>query len=384
VEIEGRLYADRAAVSILIKNGLIKKITRINAFKNRQFKEFIIAPGFIDNQINGYLSYDFSRNDLTVDKIERITKKLWEQGVTTYLPTLISESRERLTENFRILAQARKNPDIKQSIPGFHLEGPYLSPLDGYRGAHNVKYVRKPDWREFMEWYEASEENIIEVSLAPEIEGALEFISKLRQKGIVVALAHHNADAEVVKKAVDAGARISTHLGNACANRISRHYNPIWPQLADDRLMASIIVDGLHLTPEEVRVFYKVKGPFNTILVSDLSSLAGMPPGEYERFGQKVVVQPNGMISLPSQNVLAAASFMISKGIENMLRFTGCTLAQAVNLASRNPARLLGLTDRGEIKKGLRADLVLFEMSNHQIEIQKTIVGGRVVFDKSE
>ncbi|HID39808.1 MAG TPA: N-acetylglucosamine-6-phosphate deacetylase, partial [Calditrichaeota bacterium] len=252
------------------------------------------------------------------------------------------------------------------------------------RGAHNVKYVRKPDWREFMEWYEASEENIIEVSLAPEIEGALEFISKLRQKGIVVALAHHNADAEVVKKAVDAGARISTHLGNACANRISRHYNPIWPQLADDRLMASIIVDGLHLTPEEVRVFYKVKGPFNTILVSDLSSLAGMPPGEYERFGQKVVVQPNGMISLPSQNVLAAASFMISKGIENMLRFTGCTLAQAVNLASRNPARLLGLADRGEIKKGLRADLVLFEMSNHQIEIQKTIVGGRVVFDKSE
>ena len=384
MEIEGRLYADRAAVSILIKNGLIKKITRINAFKNRQFKEFIIAPGFIDNQINGYLSYDFSRNDLTVDKIERITKKLWEQGVTTYLPTLISESRERLTENFRILAQARKNPDIKQSIPGFHLEGPYLSPLDGYRGAHNVKYVRKPDWREFMEWYEASEENIIEVSLAPEIEGALEFISKLRQKGIVVALAHHNADAEVVKKAVDAGARISTHLGNACANRISRHYNPIWPQLADDRLMASIIVDGLHLTPEEVRVFYKVKGPFNTILVSDLSSLAGMPPGEYERFGQKVVVQPNGMISLPSQNVLAAASFMISKGIENMLRFTGCTLAQAVNLASRNPARLLGLADRGEIKKGLRADLVLFEMSNHQIEIQKTIVGGRVVFDKSE
>jgi N-acetylglucosamine-6-phosphate deacetylase len=380
MEIEGNFYLDDSPVKIEVRNGLISKIIRIEHPADKSNKKLYIAPGFIDNQVNGYLSYSFIREGLTVDQVRTITKAFWKAGITTYLPTLVTSSRELLTQNFNILKDALRDPEIALSIPGFHLEGPYISPIDGYRGAHDQRWVRQPDWEEFMEWYRASGENIIEVALAPEIEGGLDFIAKLKEKNIVVALAHHNASAEIIKKAVDAGATLSTHLGNGCANMIHRHNNPLWPQLADDRLMASIIVDGFHLTPEEVRVFYKVKGPEKTILVSDLSSLAGMPPGEYERFGKTVVVHPNGMIALPSQNVLAAASFLITKGVGNIMRFTQCSLADAVHLATRNPARLIGLEDRGEIIPGKRADLVLFSLDDYEVKVKKTYLAGKLVY----
>lgn len=232
-----------------------------------------------------------------------------------------------------------------------------------------------------MQWYEASGENILEVTLAPELEGAIDFILKCRQKNIVVALGHHNGSAEIIKQAVDAGARVSTHLGNGCANLIHRHDNPLWPQLAEDRLMASLIVDGYHLRPEEVMTFYKVKGPERTLLVSDVTSLGGMPPGNYELFGEEVVMTPEGKITMPSEDVLAGASYLITRGIENMMRFTQCSLAEAINMASRNPARLLGLDDRGEIAEGKRADLVLFTLDDGNLIVRKTIVAGEVVYD---
>ena len=216
--------------------------------------------------------------DLTQEQIQEITEAFWKEGITTFLPTLTSSSFEITHKNFGILAEAIKDPRIGQSIPGFHLEGPYISPLDGFRGVHPKSHIRQPDWEEFSKWYDAADRKILEVTLAPELEGSIDFIKKCRTKNIVVALGHHNGSAEIVKKAADAGATVSTHLGNGCANHIHRHDNPIWPQLADDRLAASIIVDGFHLRPLEVQVFYKVKGKENTILVSDIVRLAGSAP----------------------------------------------------------------------------------------------------------
>ena len=120
------------------------------------------------------------------------------------------------------------------------------------------------------------------ITLAPEINGAFEFIRKCRKKGIIVSLGHHNGPAEIIKQAIDNGAGLATHLGNGCASIINRHLNPIWPQLADDRLMISFICDGFHLPPEVIQVFYKVKGAENIIITSDITSYAGLPPGEYK------------------------------------------------------------------------------------------------------
>ncbi|GAJ12438.1 unnamed protein product, partial [marine sediment metagenome] len=147
-----------------------------------------------------------------------------------------------------------------------------------------------------------------------------------------------------------------------------------------DRLTASIIVDGHHLRPEEVQTFFKVKGRDRTILVSDTNKLAAMPPGEYERHGKKVLVTPEGMITVPGKGILAGASFPVSVCVGNVMKFTNCSLADAIHMASINPARLLSLSDRGEIRPGKRADLILFELKDYRLDIKKTIVGGKIVY----
>ena len=380
--IEGIFYLDNSPVEITIKNGKIARIQRKEKLDNLSLSNTYIAPGLIDHQVNGYLSYSFVGENLTKEQIEQITKAFWEQGITTYLPTLTTNSFEIIHKNFGILAAAIKDPNIGQSIPGFHLEGPYISPYDGFRGVHPKSHIRPPDWEEFSKWYKAADQKILEVTIAPELENAIEFIEQCRAKDIIVAIGHHNGSAAQIKQATDAGASVSTHLGNGCANTIHRHDNPIWPQLADDRLAASIIVDGFHLRPEEVQTFYKVKGPEKTILVSDIVRLAGSPPGIYEDFGTQVEVTKEGKVMMPSQNVLAGASFLITAGVENIMKFTQCSLGTAIDMASRNPANLLGLDDRGVISVGKRADLILFTLEEGKIALQKTFVGGEMVFER--
>lgn len=378
----GRFYLDGQPVSIGTVDGYISQIRRHDKVADAQLSDVFIAPGLIDNQVNGYGSVGFTAPGLTVEGVRTATRALQKEGVTSYLPTVITASPDRLLQNFAILARAVCEPDIALAVPGFHLEGPYISPEQGFRGAHNEKWIRPPNWQEFRAINAAAGGRILQVTVAPEIEGAVPFIRNCVEQGIVVALGHHNGSADAIRRAVDAGAVISTHLGNACANLIDRHENPLWPQLADDRLMASVIVDGLHLRPEEVRVFFKVKGPERVVLISDVTEFAGLPPGEYAWDDRKVVVTPEGKIVYAEQNVLAGASFPITKGIGNIMRFTGCSLADAIGMATRNPARLNGLHDRGEIQVGKRADLVLFTLKDAKLVIQKTIIGGRVVYEK--
>ncbi len=190
-----------------------------------------------------------------------------------------------------------------------------------------------------------------------------------------------NGNAKQIKEATDAGASMSTHLGNGCANMINRHNNPLWPQLADDRLSASLIVDGFHLNKEEVQSFYKIKGNKNTILVSDALDLAGLEPGEYTRWERTVLLTPD-VVKFPAENVLAGAASPISSCVGNMMKFTGCSLSEAIQMASTNPARLIGLNNLGEIKEGKRADLILFTIENGEVVIQQTIVAGKAVYSK--
>lgn len=379
-KIEAIHFADGNPIQIEIARGLITRIIRKSSLDDPSKATVFVAPGLIDSQVNGYLSVNFASPGLTLEGIRTATQGLWKAGVTTYLPTVTTNTHELFLANFRVLASALTDPEIGASIPGFHLEGPYISPEDGYRGAHTREWVRPPNWKEFQEINAAANNKIIEVTLAPEMEGAMEFIAHCAKAGIVVGLGHHNASAAVIQQAVDNGAAISTHLGNGCANVIHRHLNPLWPQLAEDRLMASLIVDGFHLRPEQVRVFYRTKGPGRILLTSDVTKLAGMPPGEYDYEGRKVVLTPQGMARLPEQDVLAGAALPITAGVSNIMRFTGCSLSEAIQMATQNPAQLYGLRDRGEIRVGRRADLILFTLNQGDMQIHQTLLAGKSVY----
>jgi N-acetylglucosamine-6-phosphate deacetylase len=377
--VKGIFYEDGKEISIAILNGKIERIDRLSSGSDTQ--KVFVAPGLIDLQINGYLGIDFSDQKLTIENIRNITKSLWKVGVTTFLPTVTTNSREKLLKSFSILSGALEDKEIGMSIPGFHLEGPYISPIEGFRGSHMEKYIRDPDWVEFKELEKSAHNGIKMITLAPEVKGAIPFIKKFTDAGVVVSLGHHNGSAELIKQAVEAGATMSTHLGNGCANMIDRHNNPLWPQLADDRLTATIIVDGFHFKKEEVQCFYKMKGIDHTVLVSDIVDLAGLKPGEYTR-EEKVVVLTPDVVKYPADNVLFGAASPITTDVSNVMKFTDCCLGDAIQMASSNPARSLGLNDIGEIKLGKRADLVLFTLEDGRIVIQNTIVGGKIVYSK--
>lgn len=378
-DLEGILYSDGGWVNISTKNGKISGINRLS--KGDKGSKIYVAPGLLDVQINGYMGVDFSGPDLTVEGVRKATKALWKAGVTTYFPTIITSDFKRMKRNFAILAEAQKDPEIGGSIPGFHLEGPYISPLPGFRGAHLEKYIKNPDWDEFQELQKAANNGIKLITLAPELEGAIPFIRNCVANGIIVALGHHNGSAVDIERAIDAGAKMATHLGNGCANEINRHHNPLWPQLADDRITPSIIADGFHLTKEEVRSFYKVKGPNKTILVSDALDLAGLPPGEYTRGERTLLLTPN-VVKLPKENVLAGAASPISACVGVIMDYTQCTLNDAIQMASTNPAKMFSLNELGEIGQGKRADIILFELDDNKVIIHKTFVSGQLVYSK--
>jgi N-acetylglucosamine-6-phosphate deacetylase len=385
-QIEGLFYLDHAPMRVEIEDGKISKMIRMEELSDPENKNYI-APGLIDNQVNGYngVSFIYEGNDLSEQDIENITKAIWKSGVTTYIPTLRTNPQDLLIKNITILANSKNNPTIRGSIPGFHLEGPYISPLDGFRGSHALKNVREPNWEEFLEVYEASGRNILQVTLAPEVEGAMDLIPKLRELDIVVAIGHSNANKQQITGAADRGAQTVTHIANGMGNTINRHHNPLWPQLAEDRLMISMIADGFHLLPEQLRVFYKAKGADKTILTSDATRYAGMPPGKYlNTEGDTILLTPDGAARYLARNVLSGSASPISKGVGNMMKSTGCSLAEAIQMASSNPARLYHLSDRGEILPGKKADLIVFTIEDFKMEIKKTIVGGELVYEAAK
>jgi N-acetylglucosamine-6-phosphate deacetylase len=372
-------YETGKTVKIEINDGVIQGISELKKPEGKNANLFV-APGLIDNQTNGYAGIDFSHETFTPDGMRTAAKAIWRDGVTTFFPTLITNSHDNLIRNFKILSETLKDNILKDSIPGFHLEGPYLSTEEGFYGCHPVHHLRKPSWDEFTEYQKAAGGKIIQVTISPELDGAIEFIRLCKKIGVAISIGHTNASTEQIKLAVENGARLSTHLGNGCANLINRHNNPIWPQLANDMLTPSIIADGHHLLPEEIQVFYKVKGPDNLILTSDVNHLIGMPPGKYVYMGSEVIYTEDGLVKNEELNCLAGASLPLKKGVETMMSFTGCSLSNAIRMASGNVARIYGLEDRGSLSPGKRADIILFEKIGNQVIIKETWLNGKQVF----
>ena len=313
------------------------------------------APALFDLQINGCDGRSFNSPELTTDAVRHVVQVCRNHGIAGLCPTLITHTAEALLHGFAVVRRAcETDPVVARAVPCLHLEGPYISPEDGPRGAHPRRHVRPPDWDEFSRFQEASGGRIRLVTLAPEHDGALAFIEQLTASGVVVALGHTAAAGPRLRDAVRAGARLSTHLGNGCSAMLPRHDNPIWEQLAADELWASVICDGWHLTPAVARCILRVKTPARTVLTCDASSLAGLPPGRYAEWGGEFEVLPGDKVVIPGTTYLAGSGVFTDACLGWATRNAGVSLRDAVDMASVRPRELLGLPDA-------LTDLMLFD-----------------------
>ena len=272
-----------------------------------------------------------------------------------------------------------KDDTIRSSIIGIHVEGPYISSQDGPRGAHPKEHVRQPDWDEFQRWQDIAEGQIKILTLAPETEGAIALIEKLTESGVVVAIGHTSAEYQQIQDAIQAGATMSTHLGNGAHAQIRRHPNYIWDQLAADELYASFIVDGHHLPSSVVKSMFRAKGLERTVLVSDAVHLAGLQPGRYQFGNRDIELTSDQSVRLYGTDYLAGAAIELARGVENSVKFAKISLDQAFQLATVRPASVLGLENRiGSIQVGRNADYITFQWDKleSKINVLSTVIGG--------
>jgi N-acetylglucosamine-6-phosphate deacetylase len=339
----------------------------------RPDERLYVSPGWIDIQVNGFAGLDLNGPQLDAATVAGITRRLFVEGVAAWCPTLITAPLERLEHAMAAIAQAcEQDPLARACVAGIHLEGPFISPLDGARGAHPREHVILPDWDAFQRLQRAAGGRIRILTLAPEQPGALELISRLAQSGVIPAIGHSAAGPGVVHAAVQAGARLSTHLGNGIAATINRHNNPIWDQLAEDALYAGLIFDGFHLPPALMKVMLRAKNTRRCLLVSDATAMARMAPGIYEtEVGGKVELAPNGRLGLYGTEYLAGSASSLKDGLKTALRLAGARLADAVRMVTTNPAHLLGWRSHAQTVFAVGPD--------GQIDVRAVLVKGKIV-----
>jgi len=321
-----------------------------------------VAPGFFDLQVNGYQGRDFTSPHLTVDHVYEVADALWQFGVTRFLPTEPTQAYEVLIHCVRTIAQAvNEFPILRHRIPGIHLEGPYISREAGPRGAHPREHVREPNWDEFCRFQEAATGLIRLVTISPEYETSADFIRKATREDVTVSIGHTAASPRQIREAIAAGARMSTHLGNGCHLMLPRHPNYLWEQLAADGLYASFIADGFHLPAAFMKVALRTKRD-RAVLVSDLSAMAGLPPGRYATPLCELEILEDGRLVVAGQRqLLAGAAQPITTGIMNAVFLGEATLPQAVAMAAVTPYQVLG-TEPSGYRPGSPANLILFDV----------------------
>ncbi|MGH9326561.1 MAG: N-acetylglucosamine-6-phosphate deacetylase [Terriglobia bacterium] len=344
-----------------------------------------VSPGFIDIQLNGFGGIDFCDVKLDARRALEVLPVIWKTGTTTFCPTVITNSRESLLRIFRILEEARRlDSRFARSAPCYHLEGPYISPGPSH-GAHDVGFMRPPDWEEFSEFQRAAGGRIGIVTIAPEWPGSAEFIRRARESGVVVAVGHTDANPEQIHEAIDAGATLSTHLGNGNPGTIDRHANTLWPQMASERLSASIICDGFHLPRDLVRVILRVKGIEHTILITDAVYVAGLAPGRYKLVGLDIELLPTGQVVMADRASMAGSVASLGRCVSIFMQFTGSSLEEAVRAATANPARLLRRFEAcEELAEGQLANLTCFRLNHGAVEVETVILGGEIVYSQGQ
>jgi N-acetylglucosamine-6-phosphate deacetylase len=326
----------------------------------------IVSPGFIDLQVNGGFGVEVGER---ADAIPRLAARLPATGVTAFLPTLVSSAAEVYPRACQAFLASRGAPG---ALPlGLHLEGPFLSLRRA--GAHRTSAIENASpavWDPFLE-----HDTLRLVTLAPELEGALEHIQRLRQRRVVVSLGHTDASYEEFRRGIDAGATMVTHLFNAMSGFRPRAPGAVGAALLDERVTVGVIADGVHSHPASLRLAVRVKGPDKVALVTDAIAGAGMEPGRYQLGGQDILVK-DGQARLPD-GTLAGSVLSLDQAVRNVVSWAETGVAEACRMASEVPARLLGLRSKGRLAVGCDADLVLLDDA---LRVRATFREGRSLY----
>lgn len=340
-----------------------------------------IAPGFIDLHIHGGGGYDFM--DGTVHAFLRIAETHAKYGTTAMVPTTLTSEKEDLLQTLDNYEEANATNLKGAQFLGMHLEGPYFALSQ--RGAQDPRYIRNPDPKEYEEVL-AYSSSITRWSAAPELPGAIDFGKRLKQKGILAAVAHTDAIYEEVLDAYENGYTLATHLYSAMSGvtrkNAFRYAGTIESAFLLD-MDVEIIADGVHLPAPLLKLIYKIKGPDRIALITDAMRAAGMPEGESTlgslKNGLKVIVE-DGVAKLPDRTSFAGSVSTTDRLVRNMVQMADVSLLDSVRMMTVTPARIMGVDHKkGTLVAGKDADIVIFD---NDINIQKTIVRGRVIYDK--
>jgi N-acetylglucosamine-6-phosphate deacetylase len=346
--------------------------------------ETYVAPGFIDLQVNGFAGVDYNDPASSHDAIAQSIRKMFTTGVTRFFATVITGSEERITGAIKNLVAAKQKFNSAQmpegeALAGLHIEGPHLSPEDGPRGAHPLEHIRPPSIAEFNRWQEVADGQIRLITISPEWPETASYIGAIVRQGVVASIGHTKANSEQIKAAVDAGATMSTHLGNAAHATLHKTQNYIWDQLADERLAASFIVDGIHIPRVFIHSAMRAKGFDRSVLVTDAVMPAMCEPGPYKLGQVEVELKPNGSVVLRGGDRLAGSAVRMNWAVANAVKFGSLSLHQAVAMATTNAARVGRIAGRQRgLVPGEKADLVRFHWDAEKFELTvlETIVAG--------
>jgi N-acetylglucosamine-6-phosphate deacetylase len=356
-------------------------IDRVDSLLEPARDQVWIAPGFIDLQVNGFAGVDYNSPSSPVEEIGRSIRAMFSTGVTRFFPTVITGAPDDMLGALRNLARARETLTEGRAMEAFHVEGPHISPHDGPRGAHPARWVRPPDFEEFRRWQDAAQGHVRLVTLSPEWPESPRYIELLARGGIVTSIGHTRATKEQIQDAVQAGATLSTHLGNGADAVLPRHPNYIWEQLAEDMLAASFIVDGHHLPDSFLRVALRAKGIERSILVTDAVMPALCAPGPYRLGEVEVELKEDDRVVLKGGTRLAGSSLRMDAAVSNVMRIAGLSLTAAIAMATVNPARVGRIAGRLRgLRPGDRSDLVRFRITDGSIQVIETFLAGDRVF----
>ena len=340
-EICARHYATGEPVRVSWRQGII---TRIEVAPALAELDVWLAPTLVDLQVNGFAGVDFQRDHLTVEQLLAATRALRAAGCTRFLLTLVTDEWPKLTARLRRLRKLRSaSGELQHAIAGWHIEGPFLSGEPGFHGAHNPALMLDPAPEHIGELRAIADTDPLLLTMAPERKGALEAIARAKSLGVKVSLGHTNASADILQRAVAAGATGFTHLGNACPQQLDRHDNILWRALDTPGLTISLIPDQIHVSPALFRLVHNALSREAIYYTTDAMAAAGAPPGRYTLGALEVEVGAEQIVRQPSQNNYAGSALRPIDGVMRASQMLGCDWRRVWDSFSVCPSGFMGI-----------------------------------------